>query len=331
MFLVEFLFESFPIGVIVLPVKMLCEELAALALEDEVEYMDTSETPWYWYYKAKCGVWHRVEDDPKSFMSSDDLERYYHRNPQGVIIMNTAGGEIQINFAASTQIHLKTGKEKRIKRSFQTDTGFRCKCDEISQSPPAHWNDFDSETPYQIFSLRKDSSEYQMVERFVRGDGLLHDPIISIKRIQNMDLWELFCRKKVQLMRIRGQSDIKEQMLFHGTDAKNVHSICTFNFNCRLSDKKRKAHVYGKGTYFAKHASHAIRYSNTRQGTKVLLLARVIVGKYKTGHSDDCTPNDDQDENIHDSCVDDPRYPKIFVIFDSNQIYPEYVLEYRSN
>lgn len=37
------------------------DEFARLALEDEVEYMDTSETPWYWYYKAKCGVWHRVE------------------------------------------------------------------------------------------------------------------------------------------------------------------------------------------------------------------------------------------------------------------------------
>ncbi|XP_052410935.1 protein mono-ADP-ribosyltransferase PARP11 [Carassius gibelio] len=314
---------------------MLCEELSALALEDdtidEVEYMDTSDTQWYWYYKAKCGVWHRVEDDPKSFMSSGDLDRCYLRNPQGVINMSTAGGQIQINFAASTQVNLKTGTEKRIKRSFQTDTGFRCKCDEIYPSPPPHWRGVDPQTPYQLISLRKDSSEYQMVERFVSHDGLLDVPIISIKRIQNIDLWELFCRKKIQLMRIKGQSDIKEQMLFHGTDAKNVHSICTFNFNCRLSDTKRTAHVYGKGTYFAKHASHAIRYSKARHGTRVLLLARVIVGKYKTGHRDDCTPNDEQDENIHDSCVDDVCHPKIFVIFDSTQIYPEYILEFRSN
>ncbi len=48
-------------------------------------------------------------------------------------------------------------------------------------------------------------------------------------------------------MRIKGQSDIEELKLFHGTDAKNVHSICTFNFNCRLSDEKRRGHVYGKG------------------------------------------------------------------------------------
>ncbi len=61
MSLVEFLFENFTDVVIYLPAIMLCEELAGLELEDEVEYMDTSETPWCWYYKAKCGVWHRVE------------------------------------------------------------------------------------------------------------------------------------------------------------------------------------------------------------------------------------------------------------------------------
>ncbi|XP_077090134.1 protein mono-ADP-ribosyltransferase PARP11 [Siphateles boraxobius] len=308
---------------------MLCE-FAGLSLEDEMEYMDTSETQWYWYYKANCGVWHRVEDDPENFMFSDDLERYYLRNPQGVINMTAAGVEIQINFAARTQSNLRTGKTRKIKRSFLTEIGFRCKCDDISQSPPAHWEDFDPKKPYQLISLRKDSGEYQKMERFVRDVGLLHDPIIvSINRIQNMDLWELFCRKKIQLMRIKGQSDIEEQMLFHGTSAKNVHSICTFNFNCRLSDKRRRGHILGKGTYFAKHASLATRYSeNTSQSTKVMLIARVLVGKYKTGHRDYCTPDDDQDENIHDSCVDDAICPRIFVIFDSNQIYPEYVLEY---
>ncbi|KAG1953465.1 protein mono-ADP-ribosyltransferase TIPARP [Pimephales promelas] len=167
------------------------------------------------------------------------------------------------------------------------------------------------------------------MERYVRDVGLLRDTmILSIKRIQNVDLWELFCRKKTQMMRIKGQSDIEEQMLFHGTSAKNVHSICTFNFNCRLSDKRRRGHVLGKGTYFAKHASLATRYSEAKS-TKVMLIARVLVGKYKTGHQDYCTPNDDQNENIHDSCVDDEICPRIFVIFDSTQIYPEYVLEYR--
>lgn len=59
-----------------------------------------------------------------------------------------------------------------------------------------------------------------------------------------------------------------------------------------------------------------------------MFLARVIVGKYRKGQPDLCKPDGDQNENIHDSCVDDIKNPKIFVIFNSNQIYPEYVLEY---
>lgn len=307
---------------------------ADLSLEDEVEDMDTSDTPWFWFYKAKCGIWHRVEDDPKNFMSSDDLDRYYLRNPTGVVNVTAAGAQFEVNFAESMQVNLKTGKSRRIKRSFQTGSHIRCKCDDISPSIPAHWESVDPKKPFQLVSLRKDSSEYQKMERYAREDGLLQDPIVSISRIQNVDLWELFCRRKIHMMRTKGQSHIEEQNLFHGTKSKNLPSIYTYNFNCRLSDKRRVGHVLGKGTYFAKHAALASGYSDrTPQGTKLLLIARVIVGKYKAGRYDYCTPDDDQGENvhIHDSCVDNVHFPRIFVIFDSNQIYPEYVLEYRGH
>lgn len=59
-----------------------------------------------------------------------------------------------------------------------------------------------------------------------------------------------------------------------------------------------------------------------------MFLARVTVGKYKKGEPDLCKPDGDLKENIHDSCVDDETCPNIFAIFDSNQIYPEYLLEY---
>lgn len=93
--------------------------------EDDMEFMDTSDTPWYWFYKGECGVWHRIEDELFSFMSSAELERYYFRNPYGVINITTAGGLFEINFAASIQINLKTGKTRQIKRSFLTENGFR--------------------------------------------------------------------------------------------------------------------------------------------------------------------------------------------------------------
>ncbi|XP_073670240.1 uncharacterized protein [Paramisgurnus dabryanus] len=303
--------------------------LADLKLEDKMENKDPSDIQWYWFYKEH-GAWHMVEDEPVIFMSSGDLERYYIKNPYGVVNMTTAGGPVMIDFAKKIQVNLRTGQTRQIERSFMIKNSVRCKCDAVSTSPPAHWEYADPKEPYQAFTVKRESSEYQKIESFVKDVGLLQQTIVSICRIQNVDLWELYCRKKIQLMKIKGQSEIEEQKLFHGTSVNNLHSICTFNFNCRLPQSKRRRHTYGNGTYFAKHASYADNYSEINtQGTKIMLLARVIVGKYKTGSRDYCTPDDDENEYTYDSCVDDTRYPRIFVIFDSNQIYPEYVLEYR--
>lgn len=46
-------------------------------------------------------------------------------------------------------------------------------------------------------------------------------------------------------MRIQGVSDIQERRLFHGTDIKNVDSICKYNFDVRLAGQHGTA--YGKG------------------------------------------------------------------------------------
>uniref|UniRef100_A0A3B4DG11 Poly [ADP-ribose] polymerase n=1 Tax=Pygocentrus nattereri TaxID=42514 RepID=A0A3B4DG11_PYGNA len=280
-----------------------------------IEPMDTSDTPWYWFYQAECGIWHRIEDDPISSLTSSELERYYLKNPQGVLDITAAGVRFQINFSVKVSLVCN-----------------RCKCADQAPSVPAHWENMDPEKPYQAFCLNQDTNEFKKVEKYIQEMGLLHKPIKNIYRIQNVDLWELYCRKRAQLKKLKGQPDIEEQMLFHGTSRDNVHSICLYNFDCNLSDQKRRAHILGKGTYFAKHASYAANYSliakpgvNTLQ---IMFLARVTVGKYKQGQSDLCKPDGDQKENIHDSCVDNEMYPRIFVIFDSNQIYPEYLLEY---
>lgn len=63
---------------------------------------------------------------------------------------------------------------------------------------------------------------------------------------------------------------------------------------------------------------------------KCMFLARVLVGEYTLGHPQYCRPpsKDMSIANFFDSCVDDMMNPKIFVIFDSNQIYPEYLIEF---
>ncbi|XP_053365124.1 protein mono-ADP-ribosyltransferase PARP11-like [Clarias gariepinus] len=288
---------------------------------------------WYWFYEAESDVWHRTEDDPANPISSSELEMFFAKNPYGVININTAAGIFKIDFFGFLKTNLRTGQAQKLKRSLFTKHNIRCKCADQAPSVPAHWEKMDDITPYKAFTVDRQTSEFEEVERYVREIGLLQEPLKYIYRIQNVDLWELYCRKKSQLMRIKGQSEIEERMLFHGTGKNYVDSICLYNFDCRISESVRYGHLYGKGTYFSIHASYADMYSKFRsQGhtneTRIMFLARVIVGNYTTGQQRFCKPDGDKIENIHDSCVDDTLYPRTFVIFNSNQIYPEYVLEY---
>uniref|UniRef100_A0A8C5E4S0 Poly [ADP-ribose] polymerase n=1 Tax=Gouania willdenowi TaxID=441366 RepID=A0A8C5E4S0_GOUWI len=184
---------------------------------------------------------------------------------------------------------------------------------------------------FELIPLTNQSDEYQTVEKFTKNERLLNNDILSIKRIQNLDLWEFYCRKKIQLMKIHQVKYIEERRLFHGTSTENMDSICKYNFDLRLAGKN--GHKYGKGIYFAKNASYADRYSRVGMlpgtswgfSTKVMFLARVIVGKFTLGHRHFIKPDDGND---YQSSVDNMTDPHIFVIFDSYQIYPEYLIEY---
>lgn len=104
------------------------------------------------------------------------------------------------------------------------------------------------------------------------------------------------------------------------------------------------------GSYFARDAKYSSKFCHTtgkhnttlqRHGLappifaseppyKTMFLARVLVGEYTVGHPMYCRPpsKDASFTNFYDSCVDDMANPKIYVIFDSNQIYPEYLIEF---
>uniref|UniRef100_A0A3P9N3P1 Poly [ADP-ribose] polymerase n=1 Tax=Poecilia reticulata TaxID=8081 RepID=A0A3P9N3P1_POERE len=242
---------------------------------NEEEKMDTSDTPWYWYYLEDCGRWHRVEVNLYLFLR----------------FVSFCGG----------------GRKKNSSRY--------CMCVCVCVCV------------FKLIRLSELTSEYKTVADYVSHDGLLSKSIVSISRIQNLELWEIYCRKKRQLMKIKHVQDIPERRLFHGTDTKNVDSICKYNFDLRIP--KKNGRTFGNGIYFAIHASFADKYStnSTLHGnTKSIFLARVMVGKCNLGKPDLLKPDD---ENAFDSCVNDANNPTIFIIFDPNQVYPEYLIEYQ--
>ncbi|KAM6961742.1 protein mono-ADP-ribosyltransferase PARP11-like isoform 2-T2 [Tautogolabrus adspersus] len=161
----------------------------------EMEDMDTSEPNWCWFYLAECGVWHMFEIDPSAACSvtSAQIEQCYNRNQRGVMEFYTAKYTYRLDFSAMRQINVTTGKQRPIKRSLHSATGFRFICDNLALPVPCHWERINTDEPYQLIQLGRDTYEFKEVARLY--DRTMDHPIKCIQRIQNLDLWEFFCRK----------------------------------------------------------------------------------------------------------------------------------------
>jgi len=74
------------------------------------------------------------------------------------------------------------------------------------------------------------------------------------------------------------------------------------------------------------------QYGSHQHSHHAVFFARVLVGRSAIGRSDYRTPPpldpSDQFGRCFDSCVNRPIDPSIYVIFNSAQCYPEYIVEY---
>lgn len=85
------------------------------------------------------------------------------------------------------------------------------------------------------------------------------------------------------------------------------------------------------GSYFARDASYSHAYCQPVVKTKIMFVARVLVGDYVKGNAAYVRPPTKSVDGLrfYDSCVDNELNPSIFVVFEKYQIYPEYMIEYK--
>jgi len=140
--------------------------------------------------------------------------------------------------------------------------------------------------------------------------------------------------KRQQIQLRLGSSSLVERQLFHGTrDEDVVRAIFRQNFDWRISGTAHDV-VYGRGAYFARDACFSHKYSTSRNHGRYcwMFLARVLVGRTAVGKRDYVRPPPVDPAQLHgdlyDSCVNSLDRPTIFVVFDTDQCYPEYVIAY---
>ncbi|XP_031446538.1 protein mono-ADP-ribosyltransferase PARP14-like isoform X2 [Phasianus colchicus] len=195
---------------------------------------------------------------------------------------------------------------------------------------PANWEDMQGER-VKLVTLTQLCQEYLEVQK--RFQKTAHSFVIEkIQRIQNPFLWQTYQIKKKSL-RMKNKNQDNEKLLFHGTAKISLSTINYNGFNRGFAGIN--AASIGNGTYFAVNAIYSAQDTYSKpdtSGRKYMYLARVLTGEFCVGRRGLVTPppkHSADPTDLYDSVVDDVNAPKMFVIFNDIQAYPEYLITFR--
>ncbi|KAF3689067.1 Poly [ADP-ribose] polymerase 12 [Channa argus] len=305
-------------------------------------------TQWLWYWKDERGKWIEYgqgDSDSLASVTSQSLENVYLADRDMTIPFSAGKQQYVLHFKGEpgTQqmyqenLKYKTKREVRRRPHFVSahdvkmkvnSTSSQSSSSTIAESVPAHWDkDALPGFGYKLVLLSKSDKDYGLITTLFKNT-MPHSTITSIQRIQNPSLWKVFQWQKTQMNERNGGKSVNQQYLFHGTDESLIEAICEQNFDWRMCGVHGTA--YGKGSYFARDASYSDRYSRAKgRQNKIMFVALVLVGDYTKGRSSYVRPPSKGNAlTLYDSCVDSQSNPSIYVVFEKQQIYPEYLINY---
>ncbi|CAC5363372.1 PARP7S [Mytilus coruscus] len=301
-------------------------------------------TNWRWYWKNDEDQWINYERDALLFTLE---KKYLTEQKTYIFFRENFSSKFKIDFLKMIQVNLETDKVRDIIRRPMFVSKYDVQQDKFPENiplptamnapKPPHFYSWDYSHDFEFVELDTKEEEYSLVFNSLQESmSTSRFEFSIIYRIQNRKLWSEFeTKKKLMLADVEqdGKSrDIGERHLFHGTDSlETCYGICTNNFDFRTSG--RNATMYGQGSYFAVHAkySHSYTKANTSLDDRIMFRSKVLVGQFTKGNPSFRRPPEipGQFHKLYDSCVDDVQNPQIFVVFDRNQCYPEYLIMYK--
>ncbi|XP_012995600.3 mucin-17-like isoform X2 [Esox lucius] len=299
-------------------------------------------TNWEWFWKDECGHWVKYpsikEMQRLSSITSEDLENKYQEDQSAVLKFTAGQQSYELSFRDMTQRNERYGTISMVRRrpvfvsasEVQAIRSRKIRPRNTVQNfmaVPEFWDK--SAIPdigYKRVSLLGSDRDYQKVLGLFKKTMRVFN-IISIERVQNRDLWEVFQWKRDRMKKNNGDKYSKELTLFHGTDPKHVDAICRDNFDWRLCGTNGT--VYGQGSYFARDAKYSHKFTGN-SGERSMFCCRVLVGDYTKGNSELRRPPSKGEGNpsLYDSCVNNVQKPSKYVVFERHQVYPEFLIKY---
>ncbi|PVD37099.1 hypothetical protein C0Q70_04093 [Pomacea canaliculata] len=198
---------------------------------------------------------------------------------------------------------------------------------------PPHWTTMDNQE-LLVEALKPENpltaEEYKDVKQKFHMT-MSNADIVSIRRIQNRTLWDVYHATKRTMERKYGLGAANELALFHGTSFKCVEAIQHQNIDPLLAGENVGT-IWGKGAYFAIDAKISDNYaSSDDDGYRYMFMARVLTGQIAQGARDLKRPpplDSTMPNALADAVVDDMNNPRVYVVFRNQQIYPEFLIQY---
>ncbi|KAM9846070.1 protein mono-ADP-ribosyltransferase TIPARP-like [Aulostomus maculatus] len=287
---------------------------------------------------------------------TSSLLLYHMSRKESECCFSIQSQEYKVDFTAMTQTNVTTGFQRDVRHRpayrapdsmlphLRTGTltdgdppGYNFNVDPLedfsSWYPPAWY--LASEQDYCLVEVPPGTRVHQRVQRFFyKSLSETKVDTVSITQVQNRLHWDKYQRHKAYMQKQRGaSSEPLERHLFHGTTRDAAEDICHNNFDPRVAGVNGTS--LGYGSYFATAASLSDNFSAKGEpgGVRHMFLAKVLVGKVSVGQSKYRRPpplcSKSKRYHLYDACVDSLSQPTMFVVFDSSQCYPYYLIKYR--
>jgi poly [ADP-ribose] polymerase 7/11/12/13 len=183
-------------------------------------------------------------------------------------------------------------------------------------------------SPFQSFDVKKGTAEWNNIENHFHSS--LKIPIIRIERVQNKGLWAWFYLKKKELEAKNSSSKgANEKYAFHGSRNNAYETILKEGFDHRVANM---GGALGAGIYFAHQSATSSGYVSATGPIRKMLYCRVLAGDIGPGKSGLRRPPEKTVSTfgfgktvLYDSVGNEGG---VYVVFDNNQCYPEYVIHY---
>ncbi|XP_061523567.1 protein mono-ADP-ribosyltransferase TIPARP-like [Phycodurus eques] len=263
--------------------------------------------------------------------------------------------EYKVNFITMKQSNVASGfeREVRCRPVYRPLESLRPHLKTVVQTEPiqhAHHPNFNTDPledfttwypPIWCLTLEQDCCVIDVpagTRAFLAVQKLFYDSlsetkvdVIVIQQVQNFLHWDKYQRHKVYMQKKHvGSGERLERHLFHGTTRKAIDDICHNNFDPRVAGTNGS--LLGYGSYFATSASVSHLYTDETPPHQLrhMFLAKVLVGKVTKGEPNYRRPPPNGSETcFYDACVDCVSDPNMFVVFDSCQCYPYYLIKYK--